>query len=64
MTIRGMIRDIQRRLRVLEARLAVVEESLDQSDVVDLIGFEREEGDFDEDEYEDLGGARRSPPAV
>ena len=56
MTIRGMIRDIQRRLRVLEARLAVVEESLDQSDVVDLIGFEREEGDFDEDEYEESSG--------
>ena len=53
MAIRGMIRDIQRRLRVLEARLAVVEESLDQSDVVDLIGFEREEWDFDEDEYEE-----------
>ena len=50
-TIRGMIRDIQRRLRVLEARLAVVEESLDQSDVVDLIGFARDEDEFEE--YED-----------
>ena len=51
MTISGMIRDIQRRLRVLEARLAVVEESLDQSDVVDLIGFARDEDEFEE--YED-----------